>query len=372
MTYRPPTPISFTLPERPAGYALQAAGKGEIALVQCAEIIPATEPTSVQDQLMGLHAMVFRHIPGLPDPSQINHILVVIRGDLSGEAYVNDLRQVANVKLARAVKAGDLVRDGDVSDIVDVDLGVVVPDDCGVVYVMSHLWKRAVYFDFFPLHAIPQPRIGPLGQVAAQLALSLVGLPERLGESLPKTVDPFAPMSAGFQKLSALTKDEGTAESEIQELLHEHPWILGGHFRDVTRHRALDDRNIPDFTATRISDGCLDVIEIKLPTAMCCRRDGNLSSAFNDAWNQVERYLRFVDTNRDYLLREKQLRFENAKATLVIGRALTDNEIRLIREKESFNGRITVLSYDQLLEQARRILGFVRGASLGVPRLDGT
>jgi TPR repeat protein len=40
-------------------------------------------------------------------------------------------------------------------------------------------------------------------------------------------------------------------------------------------------------------------------------RDGEFHSNFNDAWNQAERYVTFARDERDYLLRQKNLRFEN-------------------------------------------------------------
>src|SRR5690606_35322568 len=115
------------------------------------------------------------------------------------------------------------------------------------------------------------------------------------------------------------------------------------------------------------SDRCLDIVELKRPDAKCFRADGSLSSEFHDAWTQVERYLAFADRNRDYLHRQKNLLFENPRAILLIGREFSEEARRRIREKEAFNGRITILNYDQQYDQANSILTFVRGASVGRP-----
>lgn len=361
-------PIEFQLPERPAGFALCSGAEGEHGYAQMGAICPATDPALVQQRLDGLYESVFRHIPNF-DPSKISHALVLIRHDLSATAYVDELRPKAMAKTTRAVNEGDPVLTTDVSEITEVDFGVEVPDDVAVVNYMSAFWKRSVYFDFFPLIADPQPRIGPLKGVAAIQLMSLWGLKEKLEESLPKTIDPIGQMSEGFQSLRRLIADPNVTESQLQELLQENPWMFRGHYKKIERHTALDDKNIPDFTGVRVLDDCRDILELKLPSLRCVKRDGTLSADFHNAWDQTERYLDFVTRDSDYLLRQKRLKFENARAWLIVGSNWAEEALDQVRRKERGNSRIRLMTYDQLLEQALNVLTFVRAISVGDPSL---
>jgi hypothetical protein len=135
----------------------------------------------------------------------------------------------------------------------------------------------------------------------------------------------------------------------------------------------VDDKNIPDFTALRAYDQCHDIVELKQPFLALFRADGSFSAEFNDSWNQAERYLDFCQRQRAYLLDQKELRFENPRCLLLTGNDLTSTEIRSIRSKEGFNPLITVLTYDQLFEQARHILNLVAtaGDRISPPNVTG-
>lgn len=358
--------IDFKLSQIPTGMNLLTAGPGEVAYIRIAEIALASSPELVQSHLDALHQAIFCRIPELPDPRQILGLQVLIRPDLSSTAYVNELKPILQCRTTRAVEKGDPVSLTDVSEIHAVDLGIDVPADCSFINYASLLWKRSVYFDFNPHQRPRQPRLQSVSDALTEQYRSLWGLPS----GLPDAEDPFESMSRGVQQLRKLIDSSGSREGDFQELLHAHPWMIGGQYCRIDRHAALDDRNIPDFTAMRTSDRCLDVIELKLPTTKCSRSDGSLSADFHNAWTQVERYVRFVDENRDYLLREKNLHFENAKAVLIIGNEIESAVREEMRRKEAFNARISVLTYDQLFTQANSILAFARGASLGMPRLD--
>lgn len=153
------------------------------------------------------------------------------------------------------------------------------------------------------------------------------------------------------EKLRALLQADINEEGAYQEVLEGAPWALGMQYRKIQCHKALDDENIPDFTGVRSHDGFRDVIEVKPPFMKIFRADGrNFIQEFNDALNQAERYLDFVDNNRDYLSRAKGLIFENASCTLICGYALDPEGQKLLRAKErALNGRLHIRTYDQIL-----------------------
>jgi hypothetical protein len=354
-------PTDFKLEQRLAGYAAGTGRPGEKVPVCYRELIGPANAVHLQQQLDQLHGTLFTKIPQLLDPTTINHLLVVIRPDLSCTAYVNELRIRDAVKTTREMKRGEIVYVGDISDVSSVDLGVAIPTDAGVVLVRSFEWKRSLFFDFGPLLPELGPRAYPIERALAQQALLLLGIPgseSRLQG--PKTR--LQHMADGLAKLRRLLDDRCQTESSYQELLEEHPWMLGGLYSEIQRHQPLDDRSIPDFTATRCYDQCHDVLELKQPFLKLFRKDGDFGSAFNEAWNQAERYLSFARQQRSYLREEKELRFENPQCLLLIGYGLTDRELRELRKKEGFGKSISVFTYDHLLATALHVYSLMETA----------
>ena len=169
-------------------------------------------------------------------------------------------------------------------------------------------------------------------------------------------------MAEGLEHLRSLLAEVNTEEARYQELLEEHPWMLGGLYSEVRRHARLDDRAIPDFTATRCYDQYHDIIELKQPFLRLFRQDGSLASNFNDAWNQAEEYLAFATRQRTYLRDERQIHIENPRCVLIVGHGLTDAQRRRIREKEAGAVSVSVFTYDELLRTAEHVHRLVAGA----------
>jgi len=168
------------------------------------------------------------------------------------------------------------------------------------------------------------------------------------------------PHQDAVEQLDYMLQNAVSVESEYQQFLELHPWIFGLQYHAIQRHGALDDRNIPDFTGVRTLDGARDVFEIKQPFLKLFRSGGSFTAEFNDAIHQAERYLHFVDKNAGYLMSEKGLRFENAKAVLVVGYKLTRSQLDEIRRKERMNPRLSIVTFDSLLQLARETAGFLR------------
>jgi hypothetical protein len=94
-----------------------------------------------------------------------------------------------------------------------------------------------------------------------------------------------------IRKLETMLQRGESRESQYQKFLCSHPWVLGGIHITINGHDKLDDINIPDFAAQRVRDGSRDIIEIKAPTIGLFNKDNSFSKNFNEAWNQLERYL---------------------------------------------------------------------------------
>lgn len=357
-------PIEFTLNERLVGLALHPATPNERLMIQFGELVPPWDAARALQVLEALQGCVFSRIPGFPDPSQVRQLVVVARQDLTATAYVNESTLKAFCQVNRAVNAGEPVLAGDISEIREVSLGIEVPDDASVVVVTSVGWRRSVYYDFGP-YTDRRARVGTLSQILAQQMLMLWGL-EQADAPTRMRVDA---MADGCQKLQRLLRDKCEDEGQYQELLETHPWMLGGTYSVVTRHKEQGHdprgkRNIPDFTATRSSDGAHDIVELKQPFLKCFKDDGAPSADFNDSWNQAVRYVAGAREDRDYLQRHLGLRFENPKCLLIIGHEWTEEQMRVVRQSESLNLSINVLRWDQLVAQATQVLNLMRVAAV--------
>jgi hypothetical protein len=358
-----PVPIEFKLEEieRPLGWFEHAGTPNELVLVKNAALIGPDNAQTLQDFLQRLHKSLFRHIPGLPDPHQIRQLIVLLRNDLTGVAYVNELVGTAMVRTAREVNPGPATVE-DMASIEEVSYPIDIPDDVAVVVIHCAEWLRTLYFDFGPVAQQPLPRIGPIRQIiGAQLAM-LWGVGKRVLVPERTRVDE---MADGFQRLHELLEERCEREGAYQELLTEHPWMFGlGMYSSFDRHTAFDDKNVPDFTLRRTADGTDDFVEMKQPFLKYYTKKDEPTAELQGAWHQAERYLTFAHENRDYLRREKNIIVENPRCWLLIGTTWTAEQAKQIRIKETHNARIKVLTYDQLLLQAQMVLSVMRTALL--------
>ncbi len=156
---------------------MNSAAIGENVQIRTQELVGPKEP-QLLDRLEQIDRALFAKIPGIPPPSLIDHLLVIIRPDLSGTAYVNELRIQATVRVNRDVEAGTPVYPRDITEITSVDLGVHVPLDNAVIVVRSSGWRRSLFFDLGPLIPEHGPRTEPLEKVLAQQELLLLGIPQ--------------------------------------------------------------------------------------------------------------------------------------------------------------------------------------------------
>lgn len=361
-------PIEFKLSERLIGFTTTGAEKGEWINVSFRELL-APRDDGLVDRLERLQGALFGHIPGLPEVPQIDHLLVILRPDLTATAYVNELHMKMKVKPIGAFAKGTLLYKKDIADITAVEIGIEIPADSAFVLVRSFGWRRSLYYDFGPLQLPAVLRDYSVERALAQQALALLDIPSA-NPRLPERRTRLDHMAAGLDGLKKLLAGKCTDEAPYQELLQAHPWMLAGSYSALFRHQKFDDENIPDFTAVRCHDDCHDIIELKQPFLTWFRQDGEFAADFNDAWGQAESYLAFAHEQRVYLREKKHMRFENPRCTLLLGYNLTEaNRVRL-QQRESMSRLITVLTYDQLLRTAEHVYDLVKRS--GHPIKTGT
>ncbi|MCH7763788.1 MAG: hypothetical protein IIB95_08595, partial [Candidatus Marinimicrobia bacterium] len=140
--------IEFKIKKLPAGISLSFAAKEEYVKVQTTELIGPLDSNLLITRLETMQSLVFNQIPNLPLPSQIDHILVIINPDRNCIAFVNELTIKAMIKINRDVEKGEPISKKDIEDIDTIDIGVEIPDSCGVIVIRSFGWKKSLFYDF--------------------------------------------------------------------------------------------------------------------------------------------------------------------------------------------------------------------------------
>lgn len=151
-------------------------------------------------------------------------------------------------------------------------------------------------------------------------------------------------------------------EGPIQRLLTSNPWLFGSEYSELISRRSWTRDDRLDFMLRRTVDNYLEIIEIKTPfREPLLKYDRSHdsyapSSALSLALGQVVRYIEEIERSRDSILAKDKYDTLKVRARLIIGR---DGDEAMMVALRNFNGhlhRIEVLTFDQLVRIADRVL----------------
>ena len=156
-------PRQLQLKHMPVGYALMVPTKGECVPFQRKGFLTSEDGNAFITRLEGVAAHFSPFFGGQGvSPSQVDHFLAVVRPDQSATVYCNELRIEAEMRVKRVsptgVRAGQAVTTDDIADIESanlLDVGgrpVEIPDDCGLVLILSRGWRKCLFYDYSVLH----------------------------------------------------------------------------------------------------------------------------------------------------------------------------------------------------------------------------
>lgn len=160
-------------------------------------------------------------------------------------------------------------------------------------------------------------------------------------------------------------------EAEWQSWFTSNSWVLGSEFVRIIDERVIDTQHISDFLMEAY-DGFLDIVEIKRPEGgqefwTKIRGHGNLvpSSDLVKAFTQASRYVYEVEREANsikFLERVGQVKTVKPRCILVFGRSNTwgPDEGEAYRILNSGFHNLNVLTYDHVLQRAKRIIGVAR------------
>lgn len=157
-------------------------------------------------------------------------------------------------------------------------------------------------------------------------------------------------------------------EQPWQKWFEKHSWVLGSEFVRVLEERTIDTQNISDFLL-QAYDGFLDIVEIKRPEGALkfwseTLDHGNYvpSTDLIKAISQASRYIFEVEREANsvkFLERVDGVRVVKPRCVLVFGRSKGWNErqVEAYRILNSGYSNLTIMTYDHVLERAKRIVG---------------
>lgn len=161
--------------------------------------------------------------------------------------------------------------------------------------------------------------------------------------------------------------EQNLVEYDWQQWFTENDWVLGSDYVRVLGERAVDTQNNVDFLMEAY-DGFLDVIEIKRPEGGLkfwrSSEDHNnivphsdLVAAVTQATNYIYELEREMNSDK-FLERVERVPVVKPRAVLIFGRSneWTDDQKKAYRLLNASYHSLTVLTYDHVLERARRIL----------------
>lgn len=154
VTSKKPAGLSFRIQfdQIPAGYSLNACKKGEEVQIINREFVSSEDGDLFISRLEGFPSAILNKLPQdyLGIETKLNNMLALIRKDKTIQTYINyPVKGLIQVK--RAVEKGGAVFKNDISDVHKFEFsGIKVPNDVGVVAIISSGWRKGLYYDLGP------------------------------------------------------------------------------------------------------------------------------------------------------------------------------------------------------------------------------
>jgi len=158
-------------------------------------------------------------------------------------------------------------------------------------------------------------------------------------------------------------------ESDWQKWFESNSWVLGSDFVRILDERSIDAQNITDFLMEAY-DGFLDIIEIKRPEGGMsfwakATDHGNYvpSTDLIKAVTQASAYIFEVEREANsikFLERVDGVKTIKPRCIIIFGRSNDWNEkqIEAFRILNSGYHNLTIMTYDHVLQRAKRIIDY--------------
>jgi len=167
----------------------------------------------------------------------------------------------------------------------------------------------------------------------------------------------------------SLMLNNDLVESNWQKWFEKNSWVLGSDFVRILDERSIDTQHITDFLMEAY-DGFLDVIEIKRPEGGMyfwskTMDHGNYvpSTDLIKAVTQATSYIYEIEREANsikFLERVNNVKTIKPRCILIFGRSNDwgQKQVEAFRILNSGYHNLTIMTYDHVLERAKRIVGY--------------
>ena len=172
------------------------------------------------------------------------------------------------------------------------------------------------------------------------------------------------------EEFEALINRQDVREAELQTFFETHPhFLMGVASGHALPHVQLLDASgtllVPDFVLRPVvavqRDSNRNVLDLKLPQAKLIvdlRRHPRFSSEVASAIAQLKDYGDYFadprNANRVHEVLGHKLRFP--RLAILIGRLPGDGTIEVLEREQNREPKVTIVTYDEILERQRRII----------------
>jgi hypothetical protein len=160
----------------------------------------------------------------------------------------------------------------------------------------------------------------------------------------------------------------GVPEARFQELLSEHPWMFGSEYSELLDRRRWTRDEQQDFVLRRTTDGYIELIEIKTPLGgkNLFNPDPSHQSYYpgvelSKVAGQVMNYIEKLDADRHAIRANDGEDTCKIRGKIIIGRDGDEHQRAALRRYNGHQHRIEVLTFDQLLRIAERVVSYLEG-----------
>lgn len=146
-------------------------------------------------------------------------------------------------------------------------------------------------------------------------------------------------------------------ENELQNFITENPILFGTEYRRIIPKHLLGSEFEMDYALERFN-GVYDLVEIESSNLVLYTKEGNPRKELTHAEQQVLDWQEWLE-EKNFYAREKLKDIRSPRGYVIIGRDIkmsVEEKKKLARRNLSFNEKLCILTYDDLLEKAKALL----------------
>lgn len=164
-----------------------------------------------------------------------------------------------------------------------------------------------------------------------------------------------------IEELKRKVKDPKLKEQDYHQFLKENPWFFGPWYTEVISKPKPSAKDCPDFQLKRY-DGFHDIVEIESANDPLFASRSNrlkLSGNLKDAMSEIMDYIDVYIKKTMEIFYEEQRELYKPKGIVIIGKR-KESERRELKQLNSFLHDIEILTFDDLIDRAEKIIEFLK------------